>query len=153
MYYSTAQTAATFKVTAQTIRRWTEDFRKFLSPGASPEQGRTRLFSDADMEVLALVAVLKAEGKQTEDIVAALAAGERGQMQQLATVGNMANIEAIKQRISNLEQELEEERARRLEAEKGRAKAEGWAEGREQLLRERIQELEREIAHLRQSQN
>lgn len=145
MYYSTAQVAAMFEVSAQTIRRWTEEFRPHLLPGATPEQGRTRMFADKDMQVFALVAVLKAEGKQYEDIHAALGAGERGSVQQLLTTVNTPHIEIIKEQISLLKQELDEERAKRIEVQTER----DIARGKEIILRERIQELEKEVAQLR----
>ena len=107
------------------------------------------MFSDPDLEVLALVAVLKLEGKQYEDIHAALGAGERGQVQQLATVANTTHVEVIKQQLDRLYADLETERQKREDVQTER----DIARGKEIILRERIQELEREVAQLRQSQN
>jgi DNA-binding transcriptional MerR regulator len=66
-------------VTPATIRRWSGEFSDYLSRHASPPPGETRVFSDDDAAVLALVAEMRRVNIDLETITAALAAGERGQ--------------------------------------------------------------------------
>lgn len=156
MYNTTThQAAQIFNVTAQTIRRWVDEFGKHLSPSATPQQGRSRILTAADMEVLALVAELKGQGKVYEDIHASLAAGMRGdpplsaQSPTLATLPNSDEVALLVQRIQGLQAELDEERQQRIAAEVDK----GRAQGREQILRERILQLEQEVAQLRGLKN
>lgn len=78
MNYTTSDAEVIFKVSPQTIRNWSKEFSRYLSATANPEEGRTRIFTEEDMRVLDLVARLKVEGKQYDEIHAALLAGERG---------------------------------------------------------------------------
>lgn len=80
MSYTTSDAEALFKVSSQTIRNWSREFSRYLSVSAVPEEGRTRVFTDEDMRVLDLVASMKAENKQYDEIHAALMAGERGNL-------------------------------------------------------------------------
>lgn len=78
MAYTTSDAEVIFKVSPQTIRNWAREFARYLSVNANPDEGRTRIFTEEDMQVLDLVAQMKSQGKQYEDIHAALMAGERG---------------------------------------------------------------------------
>lgn len=78
MMYSTAQIARLFNVARETIRKWSVEFSDFLSPNATPGQGKTRQFDENDMAVFALVSEMKAQGKVYDDIHFALKAGQRG---------------------------------------------------------------------------
>lgn len=78
MSYTTSDAETVFKVSSQTIRNWSREFARYLSVTAVPEEGRTRVFTDEDMRVLDLVSTMKSEGKQYDEIHAALLSGERG---------------------------------------------------------------------------
>ncbi|MBZ0285712.1 MAG: MerR family transcriptional regulator [Anaerolineae bacterium] len=80
MSYSTAQISRLFNVARETVRKWSVEFSHFLSPNATPGQGRTRQFTESDIAVFALVSEMKAQGKVYDDIHAALGAGQRGEI-------------------------------------------------------------------------
>jgi DNA-binding transcriptional MerR regulator len=150
MYTSTRQAAQLFSVNEQTVRRWIDEFSALLSPAATPESGRRRVLTDKDMEVVALVAEMKEQGKTFEEIHAALQAGQRGAVpesdspQQLATPAHTELVFLV-QRVRNLEKDLEAERTKRIQAEVEK----GRAEGRESVLREMLEQTQRELNDLR----
>ncbi|GIK67696.1 MAG: hypothetical protein BroJett018_54900 [Chloroflexota bacterium] len=76
--YTTEHLTALHGVSPVTIRTWSMEFKKFLSPDANPGQGKQRLFNGDDMAVIDLVAQYKQDGKTFADIHTALAAGQRG---------------------------------------------------------------------------
>ena len=71
-----------FDKSTETIRTWADEFNQFLSPTATPGEGRHRLFSSDDLRVMALVNEMKTQGKRYEDIHAALANGQRGDVEE-----------------------------------------------------------------------
>jgi len=77
------QTATLFNVSREAIRQYSLKFAEFLSPVARPEQGRQRMFTPPDLEVISLVVSLKAEGKIFDDIYAALRNGQRGDIPEM----------------------------------------------------------------------
>lgn len=156
MYNTTThQAAQLFNVNPQTIRRWVDEFGKHLSPSATPQQGRSRILTDADMQVLALIAELKEQGKVYEDIHAALSAGQRGdpplnaQSPTLATLPNSEEYALLVQRIQGLQAELDDERRQRIAAQV----EQGRVEGRESVLREMLDKAYLEIDRLRGQKN
>lgn len=62
-----------------TVRQWVKDFEHTaaFSSQATPEKGRTRIFTDDDLIVLWTIRVMRAERRTTDEIAEALAAGER----------------------------------------------------------------------------
>lgn len=54
-----------------TVRLWSSQYGEFLSPSARGG-GKTRVFSDRDMRVLAYVASMKQDGRGRDDITASL---------------------------------------------------------------------------------
>ncbi len=56
-------------VSGQTLRRWTSDYGRFLSAGATPPKGRTRALSEQDIRVLSLVATLRNAGFEPDKII------------------------------------------------------------------------------------
>jgi len=104
-------------VTPATIRRWSGEFSDYLSRHASPPRGETRVFSDDDAAVLALVAEMRRVNIDLETITAALAAGERGHwppdnrqddagQAQTADGAPMALVTQLTAKASSLEGEL-----------------------------------------------
>lgn len=112
--------ATLFDVTPQTIRRWTDEFSDYLSTGANPDDGSTRVFTDTDMEVLALVATVKQNGGTYDDAHARLRTGERGvlpeeplskEQQEIAINQIMLQNRQLKNQVGELEEQLEEKEA------------------------------------------
>jgi DNA-binding transcriptional MerR regulator len=56
-------------VSGQTLRRWTSDYRRFLSAGATPAKGKPRQLSEHDIRVLSLVATLRNAGYEPDKII------------------------------------------------------------------------------------
>jgi DNA-binding transcriptional MerR regulator len=137
MSYTTRDAEAVFKVSSQTIRNWTREFSRYLSVTATPEEGRTRLFTDADMQILELISRMKDEGKQYDEIHAALQGGKRGSLPGVSSEEIRAMVSGEVERRLHLEVQIEEankqvdefkqqlkesqEALRRLEREAGEA--------------------------------
>jgi DNA-binding transcriptional MerR regulator len=78
LLYNTDHVAALHGVTIQTVRAWSMEFEKYLSPYANPGARRQRLFTPDDMAVFDLIAQLKGQGRNFQEIHEALASGQRG---------------------------------------------------------------------------
>jgi DNA-binding transcriptional MerR regulator len=78
MEYSSRHACILFGIAPETVRNWAEEFLRYLSPTANPGKGRHRTFSEEDMQVFALIAEMKGQGRVYEDIHAALGNGQRG---------------------------------------------------------------------------
>lgn len=65
-------------ISLETVRIWSEEFARHLSPIANPGKNKHRAFTENDMAVFDLVADLKSEGLTFTDIHAALEAGQLG---------------------------------------------------------------------------
>lgn len=150
--YSSKDLAQRFGVTNETIRSWSIEFKAYLSSGANPGDNRHRRFTFEDLEVLTLVAEMRASHHTFEDIHASLATGERGvpaidpaalmpleSQQQLALLHDTIN--SLRAQISDLE-------AMRI-AEKTRAdRAEGSLAYSERLFKEQLADKEKLIREL-----
>ncbi|MBA3869141.1 MAG: MerR family transcriptional regulator [Anaerolineae bacterium] len=142
--YSTSQLASHFAVNAQTVKRYAEEFRDYLSPTATPEGGNTRRFTEDDVKVYDLIVRMKQDGKRFEQIHAALASGERGELPDfeigsLTAAQSSAQLRLLK-RVAELQTEVE--RLRGVDAR--------LEEVREQLAEAKaeIKSLNREIGRL-----
>jgi DNA-binding transcriptional MerR regulator len=78
MNYSSSQVATLFQRTKQTISVWGREFAEYLSPTATPDGKKKRLFTRDDLAVFALVAELQDHGFTFPEIHAGLKAGQRG---------------------------------------------------------------------------
>jgi DNA-binding transcriptional MerR regulator len=78
MDYTSRHAVILYKVTAETIRSWTEEFSQYLSATANPGKGRHRVFTDEDMQVFAYIHERKGQGAVFEQIHAELMNGNRG---------------------------------------------------------------------------
>lgn len=67
-----SQIGELLNVDAQTMRRWAKDYAPFLSPGANPPKGQTRVFDTHDQRVFLFISQLRAVGQTATDIQAAL---------------------------------------------------------------------------------
>ena len=75
--YNVTQAARYASVSGTTIRGWARDYSDYLSPTANPPAGQPRQFVEDDLKVFSTVATLRAQLATTEDIRAALDAGQR----------------------------------------------------------------------------
>ncbi len=71
MDYKPADAARACNASPNTIRNWCRDYAAFLSPGASGHGG-DRLLTDRDMQVLQMIAQLRAEKMLLPEITARL---------------------------------------------------------------------------------
>ncbi len=76
--YTTQHAASLYEVAIETVRSWSQEFDRHLSPTANPGRRRQRMFTHEDMGVFALISKMKGEGATYADIHLALDAGERG---------------------------------------------------------------------------
>jgi DNA-binding transcriptional MerR regulator len=68
--------AKTFGTDPQTIRKWSEVFKDYLSDDANPPPGATRYYSDDDLQALAFVYRARRNDSTFEEIHEALNRGE-----------------------------------------------------------------------------
>jgi DNA-binding transcriptional MerR regulator len=140
-----------FGVSSNTIRRWAAEFEAYLNPQANPGDEKTRVFMESDVEVLALVASMKAENRAPyEDIHAALKSGERGVIPEMpkalmATDDRdklVRQIGRLELQIENLKQELEDlkEENIRLSEQVKMQRELGQLEGRLEALQNKGEE-------------
>lgn len=59
-------------VTSNTIRRWCDEFHKYLTPQASPPKGKQRVLAPHDARVLHYVAAARDTGQPIEAVIARL---------------------------------------------------------------------------------
>lgn len=80
MKYTNQHIQGFFDISHQTVQNWCKSFGDYLSPSARPAKGKVRVFTDEDLMVFGLAKTLLKEGKGYDDVVAALANGERGEI-------------------------------------------------------------------------
>ena len=78
MLYNSRHVSTLFGIAGETVRAWSEEFVRYLSPTANPGKGRHRSFTETDMSVFSLVSEMKSQGRTYEDIHVSLASGQRG---------------------------------------------------------------------------
>lgn len=131
MPYTTKQLYTAFGVSHQTVKNWATHFKDYLSPTATPERERQRIYTDDDVRVLELVNRLKKSGQTYEMIGAALGAGQRGELPEmesrLAPISNATALAIAAQRVADLEAMLLDERLKN-------ARLEGKVETLEKML-------------------
>ena len=131
--YTAPQISELLEFDAQTIRRWAQELRDYLSPTANPPANGTRIFTEDDLPVLALAATMRRENPKVSyaDIRAVLANGERGIVPDLTALAVVSDnkqhalalidqIQGLQHDITRLEAQLEmsEKRARDAETER-----------------------------------
>jgi DNA-binding transcriptional MerR regulator len=120
--YSTKHLGTLFGVTPETIRLWTAEFAEYLSPTAHPGPNRARYYTQEDLDVLTLVANLKADGIVFTEIHASLRAGQRGdaavqspdEISEIATANReqrlALEVERLHRQLAEVRHELESQR-------------------------------------------
>lgn len=118
MSYTTQHLAVFFGRSKATVRNWSVEFADYLSPTATPEEGKVRYFTEEDLKVFALIADYKDRDQTYEQIHMALSSGARGalpdlsesEIQSLATSERERRIalevEALQRTIVQLRQDL-----------------------------------------------
>lgn len=104
--YSSATLTNLYGISRETVRQWVNEFKEYLSPGATPSAGRQRIFNDSDMRVFALIHEMKGRGALYEDIHAALKTGQRGDLP--STLHSLVPGGATDSRALGLRKELEQ---------------------------------------------
>src|SRR5215207_5854428 len=79
-HYTNKHARDLFGISHVTVQAWAQNYAEFLSAGATPPAGGTRVFDDSDLEVLSLVAEHKRRKISHEETVLALRAGQRGEI-------------------------------------------------------------------------
>lgn len=140
--YTTKDIAAIFKVSHQAVKTWARQFADYLSPTARPEEGKRRIFTDADMRVFALVRERTQRGDNFKDVHYALKSGQRGDVPAIAAqivAGSPQQVELLDQEIQILR-----ERIKTLETDRD------MALGQVKLLEKQLAEKEQLIRQLYQ---
>lgn len=112
MNYTTGQAMTVFGVSRETIRNWSADFGAFLSKTSKPGKGKSRVFSDEDMSVFALIADLRKQGASQESIISNLQSGQRGQPPHvdataLANSGQHSQVATLQSALTRLSAEID----------------------------------------------
>ena len=155
MAYTVKQTATAAGVSPSTVRLWAREYQAYLSPGATPERGIQRQFTDDDIAVFRTIKSLRDSLATSDQIILALDNGERletfhqpGQDKPGGTDGERMGSNAVlplellqaivgpykeqlqgyEARLQRLENELQSERAARLDAEKEASRLSGRLE-------------------------
>ena len=155
MAYTVKQTATAAGVSPSTVRLWAREYQAYLSPGATPERGIQRQFTDDDIAVFRTIKSLRDSLATSDQIILALDNGERletfhqpGQDKPGGTDGERMGSNAVlplellqaivgpykeqlqgyEARLQRLENELQSERAARLDAEKEASRLAGRLE-------------------------
>lgn len=64
-----AELAKLIDVSGDTLRRWTKEYRDFLSPSATPPKGQPRNMSEHDQRVMKMIKSLRDAGQDREAII------------------------------------------------------------------------------------
>lgn len=150
--YNARQIASLYGISRETVRVWSEEFSRYLSPLAKPGRNKPRLFTREDLAVLSLVAELKQENMSVEDIIGALENGQRGAVPDLdpndletmllLQQGRGGDIDVLQKSLSSLQRQYNEVLAQYQQA------LEQLAEARE--VREENIKLKSDLHHAEQ---
>lgn len=155
--------AELFDVSSETIRRWAMEFEIYLSSNANPDSGQTRLFSESDLTVFALVANVKEIGGTYDDAHARLRSGERGIVpdepiskseQKMAINQLYESFRAVEAERDGLQKEVERLSNELQQSREELARMKGRGEGHERVeeelkdSRHRIEDLIKQVARL-----
>lgn len=149
MEYSSKDLSQRFGISNETLRQWAIEFKRHLGKDANPLDNKHRRFSFNDLEVLQLVADLRAQNAKWEEIHAALEMGERG-VPSIDPAALMP-LESQKQ-LALLYDTIENQRARLADLENRLTSANtraDRAEGAQDSLKSQLAEAQETIIQLR----
>lgn len=138
--YTNKDVAEKFGISREAARQWANYFASYLSPTATPQKGRQRNYTDEDLSVFALIAEMKATGTKADEILLALASGQRG----IVPYGNMAIVPRSDAGINIVRHELALTRQEVGEITRELDKV----LGENRLLRQQLKEASEEIRNL-----
>lgn len=141
-FYKTQDLCDLFQVSHQTVKVWAKEFSAYLSPTALPPAGKTRLFTEDDAQVLALIHQFREQGYHFADIHPALQAGQRGEIPTPTLSDKSAMIPP--QMVIRLRDEIDMLRAQLTTSNKSKDEAEGQV----RLLKEQLAQKEADIRQL-----
>jgi DNA-binding transcriptional MerR regulator len=136
-FFTTQSIIKTFKVSHQTVKNWCDEFGRYLSPTATPGDGKKRVFTPNDLKVFALLSDYHKRGFRWEDAHAALQNGQRGEIPQdveLEPVAPPALLVSLRDEINNLQLLLKSAESERDEER-----------GQKKLLREMLDQKEKQL--------
>lgn len=108
--YTTSQAGERLNIIPATIKNWANEFAAYLSPSATPEPGRTRMFTPEDLRVFATIARLRRSKTHIADIHHTLQSGERDELPPAAGKAIEPHppvLLALKREITTLQGEIE----------------------------------------------
>lgn len=147
--YNVSDLARRFHVSNETIRQWTKEFGQFLSASARPAPGLHRRYEFADLEVLSLVADMRADHALFDEIHASLQAGERGvpaiDPVALIPLESQVQLQLLHDTISSLQSKVSDLDAL-LASERSRA---DHAQGERDALSKRLDMAQEDVIQLR----
>ncbi len=156
-----------FGVSVEAVRKWCIEFERYLSPRANPGGGKTRILTEEDLTIIALIVERRAESATYAEIHADLENGQRGKIPEEKADSNTTALVAMERmrqvlldnerltnqvadyqkRLEDLERQREEVIRVQATLDMERLRAERAETTIQQLLEER-RELDREIARL-----
>lgn len=112
MYYKAQHIQILYQVTTETIRTWAQEFGEYLTQTANPGKGRTRIFTQQDMQVFDLIATMRDRSASFEEIHAALQNGSRGARidmtpEQIMTKGTELKLQLPATKLAQIEVQLQ----------------------------------------------
>lgn len=163
-HYKSTDVQKLFGISHETVRRWAEEFQQYLSPDATPGTGKHRVFNDDDLEVMALIADMRRKNRSPEDIAAALATGQRGDIPDSLEARELdlraslqvqiaqREIETLQLQLNEAQQDAQQwrDKAQRLQGQLDAMQSQIAAGRGDELTtaRKQIEELNREIGKL-----
>ena len=157
--YEPKHIEAAFSISSATVRNWSSEFERHLSPTARPGKNKHRTYTDDDLKVFALVAQMKNEGRTFADIHVALGAGQRGELPDMNTdvlalrhadKALIAQVDLLQRDLTEVRAErdqLREQLAMALEHERGNIRLMAQLEDardRAERLQAKLDELQRQ---------
>lgn len=163
--FTPKQVADSLNLSSTTIRNYSRLWADHLSPSANPQAGQGRIYTEDDLAVMATIAALRDSQATTDQIRAALDAGQRlepvrplqeeppagdadqaatGQAAAAAAAAASTAIEIYRDRVNVLERRADQLADRLIEAEKRAAAAESAIE----VNRDRVSQLEARAGQL-----
>lgn len=140
-------------VSTTTIRHWTERFSNWLDVTKGRTSGETRVYSQDDERVIALVAAMRADGQGYDAIQDALERGERGELETSSTLLMLEHMtkEQLVSQLLELRRELDTLTGRYDEVRQREQELRQLGDTRGQLteLQRRAEQMETELAQLR----
>lgn len=157
--YPSKHVLTLYKISAETLRKWTLEFRDYLSPTANPGAHKSRFYTIDDLQVISLISEQKNMGFKFEEIHANLQSGQRGvapeiepaELDRIVKSGDASDLALMNAHLRHnlaLAQETLQKAEKRLELLQEAQQAKAVAEAQLETLKE---SHEREVDGLRQS--